>query len=499
MPRILTNECKQEVSSFNPVLGNYADFQVCWGDDLVARHRNVGTEVGGALRVFFEHPEVEVVPGYSACAVTSGGILEDASFRRIASEFLDAVRRAKNAVDGIYLCLHGALAAESEPDVEGYLLAETRKIVGEKMPVVISLDLHGILTDLILSHCDAAVVYHTYPHVDFFQTGERAARLLLRILADEVKPVTARVSIPALVRGNELITATGRFGQCVREAIEVENSEGGVSGGMFIGNPFTDVPDLCSNAFIVTDSSPERAEREAIRIANLFWAMREHLYQPLTPLRESVHQAAVATGRVVMVDAADATSSGASGDSNAILRAMLEASYPRTALIPIVDAPAVEEAFRSGVGATVRVSVGGSLDRRRFSPIEIEARVHLLSDGRFRNESHGSLWDSGRTAVLLSENVTLVVTSRAVSLYDRSLFLAHGQDPATFESVVVKSPHCQPYMFEQGAELVLNVDAPGSTSANLKSLGHTRCSRPIFPLDENVTFTPKAKIFQRDR
>ncbi len=497
MPRILINECKQEISSFNPVLGSYDDFMICRGSNLLAHHRNVGTEVSGALRVFSQHLAVEVVPGYSARAITSGGTLGDASFKRIASEFLDAVRRAHDAVDGIYFSLHGALASENEHDVEGYLLAETRKIVGQKIPVVISLDLHGILTDRMLSHSDAAVAYHTYPHVDFFQTGERAARLLLRILAGEVRPVTARVPIPALVRGNELITATGRFGQCVREAVEVENSEGGLSGGMFIGNPFTDVPDLCSNAFLVTDDNPQRAEREAIRIANLFWAMREHLHQPLAPLKESVNRAAESTGRVVLVDAADATSSGASGDSNAILRALLEADYRRTALIPIVDAPAVEEAFRAGVGGTLRVAVGGSLDRRRFTPVEIEAHVRLLSDGRFRNESHGTLWDSGRTAVLQSQNITLVATSQAVSLYDRSLFLAHGQDPANFETVIVKSPHCQPHMFEQGAQLVINVDAPGSTSANLRSLGHIRCARPIFPLDENVVFTPKAKLFQR--
>lgn len=498
MPRILVNECKQEVSSFNPVLGRYDDFSVCWGDDLVARHRNVGMEIGGALRVFSEHAGVEVIPGYSACAVTSGGTLEDASFQRIADEFLEAVGSAKDRVDAIYFSLHGALAAESQPDAEGYLLSETRKRVGEKMPLVISLDLHGVLTDRMLAHANAAVVYHTYPHVDFFQTGERAARLLLRIVNGEVRPATARVPIPALVRGNELMTATGRFGQCVRETIAVENSEGGLSAGMFIGNPFTDVPDLGSNAFVVTNDNPERAEREAIRVANRFWAMREHLHQPLTSLKECVQRAAEATGRVVLVDAADATSSGASGDSNAILRALLEANYRRTALIPVVDAPAVEEAFRAGIGRTLRVRVGGSLDRRRFTPVEIEARVRLLSDGLFRNESHGSLWNSGRTAVLQSRNITLVATTKAVSLYDRSLFLAHGQDPATFETVVVKSPHCQPHMFEQGAQLLLNVDAPGSTSADLKSLGHTRCARPIFPLDENVTFAPKARIFRRD-
>jgi microcystin degradation protein MlrC len=209
--------------------------------------------------------------------------------------------------------------------------------------------------------------------------------------------------------------------------------------------------------------------------------------------------AAAATGRVVLVDAADATSSGASGDSNAILRALLEAEYRRTVLLPIVDAPAVEEAFRAGVGNTIRVPIGGSLDRGRFTPVEVEWRVRLLSDGCFRSESHGGFWNSGPTAVLESNNFTVVATSHAVSLYDRSLFLAHGRNPADFDTVVVKSPHCQPHMFEQGAQLLINVDAPGSTSANLKSLGHTRCARPIFPLDANVTFTPKAKLFSRQR
>jgi len=90
----------------------------------------------------------------------------------------------------------------------------------------------------------------------------------------------------------------------------------------------------------------------------------------------------------------------------------------------------------------------------------------------------------------------MVVSSRAVNLYDRSFFLAHGQDPR-FDAVVVKSPHCQHHMFAEWCAQMVNVDAPGSSSANLPSLGHTRCPRPIFPLDANVTFTPKAKLFHR--
>lgn len=497
MIRILVNECKQEISSFNPVLSHYDDFDVHFGNDIIEANKGVGFEMSGALDAFTRRADVEVVPGYSARAITSTGTMADADFQRMAREFLDAVRKAER-IDAIYYSLHGALASETEFDPEGYLLAETRKIVGEKMPIVISMDLHGIVTDQILRHVDALTLYHTYPHVDFHQTGERAARLLLRIIDGEVKPVSVRVRIPALVRGYELITDTGMFGKCVRETIAIENSPGGLSGGMFIGNPFTDVPELCSNVYLCTDNDPQRAEREAISIAKQFWEMREHLQQPLISLKESVQIAMAAKGRIVLVDAADATSSGASGDSNAILRALVEAGYDKPVLIPIVDPPAVDAAFQAGVGATIRATVGGRLDPR-FTPLEMNFQVRMLSDGHFRNESHGSFWDSGQTAVLQSGNYTLVVTSRPVSLYDRSLFLAHGQDPAVFAATVVKSPHCQPQFFADGAERLLNIDAPGSTSANLKSLGHKICARPVFPLDPNVTFSPKAEYFSRVR
>ena len=79
------------------------------------------------------------------------------------------------------------MAAENEDDPEGFLLAESRKIVGERVPIVASFDLHGVLTDRMLQHADAIVIYHTYPHVDFFETGQRAARLLVRLMNGEVR------------------------------------------------------------------------------------------------------------------------------------------------------------------------------------------------------------------------------------------------------------------------------------------------------------------------
>lgn len=498
MPRILIAECKQEVSTFNPVRSHYDDFLIARAEEIFRQHAGSQSEVAGALSVFRSAPDVELVPTYSARSITSGGTLAAADFDRIAAEFLEALRNAPE-VDGCYFSLHGAMGSEVEEDPEGFLLQEARKILGEAVPIVVSLDLHGILTDRMLQHSDAVVVYHTYPHVDFVSTGERAARLLLRIVSGEVRPVTAAVKVPALVRGDELITSSGRIRNVIQAAQAIEASSGGLSAGMFWGNPFTDVPDLRSNAVVVTDGDPERAQQEAVRLANLFWEHHSWMFQPLTSLEEAVRLTKAETGgTVILMDAADATSSGASGDSNAVLRALTEAGYSGKLLAPIVDPGAVEAAFSAGVGGLVRTTVGGALDPRRFTPLLIEGRVRMLSDGDFFAEA-GARSFSGRTAVLQVGHATLVLTSRPVTHHDRSLFLAHGLDPRRFDAVVVKSPHCEPHMYADWCARLINVDAPGSTSANLHSLGHTRCARPVFPLEGEVDFTPQPVLFSRPR
>ena len=118
---------------------------------------------------------MEIVGAFSARSITSGGTLAGDDWDRIKTQFLDAVRNAP-PVDAVFFSMHGAMCAANEIDPEGYLLQETRKILGEAIPIVVSLDLHGIVTNRMLTHADALVGYHTYPHNDFYETGERAAQ-----------------------------------------------------------------------------------------------------------------------------------------------------------------------------------------------------------------------------------------------------------------------------------------------------------------------------------
>jgi microcystin degradation protein MlrC len=495
MPRVLVAQCIQEVSTFNPIESVYDDFVVHRGEALVAAYRGVESEVDGALGVFRERGDVRVIPAYAARASTSGGVLARGSFARLCDEFLSAVRSGADGVDGVYFSLHGAMSASGELDPEGYLLEESRRILGEGIPIVVSLDLHGILTDRMLTHCDAVTMLRTYPHVDFVDNGQRAARLLLEILDEGARPVMATVPIPALVRGNELITETGVYGQFVRDSAQLEASGAVMGAGFMIGNPFTDVPELCSQPVVITNNDAERAEREALRLARDFWALKERMQPELMELASAVEAAKGVDGPVIFTDAADAPSSGATGDSNAILAALLNDGYEKTVLLPLVDPLAVRRAFEAGVGRVIKTPLGGALDPARFAPVELEVTVDMLSRGQVYFESWGSLLDAGDTAVLKTPTMTLVVTSRPVHLFDRSLFLSHGQDPRRFDLIVVKSPHCQAQFFDAWAAKNFNVDAPGSTSANLRTLGHTICRRPMYPLDEDVSFVPKARVF----
>jgi len=217
----------------------------------------------------------------------------------------------------------------------------------------------------MLENSNAVVTYHTYPHVDFIETGKRAASLLRKILIDNVQPVMARVKVPVLARGNEMITATGAVRECIELAKQIEASEGGLAAGVMWGNPFTDVPELRTNSIVVMDGDASAASEHAVELSNRFWWHHEKMQVPLTSLEESVRiAAAVDSGPVVMMDAADATSSGASGDSNSILRELVRQGYRARALVPIVDPEAVRKAFDAGVGATIRIPGGWGIRSR---------------------------------------------------------------------------------------------------------------------------------------
>ena len=494
--RILIAECMQEVSSFNPLPSHYEDFAIEHGEAILCQ-RGLNTAIGGALSIFEARSDIAIVPTMAARA-GSAGVLAKADWQRLRDELFAAVAPRVDKVDALFISLHGAMGAEGEPDPEGELLATVRQMFGAQIPIVISLDLHGILTDRMLRQIDGLAIYHTYPHVDFADTGQRAARLLIDIIERKLRPVIARVTVPMLARGDECITKTGLYGDVLADARLLERNGTALAAGVMIGNPFTDAPELCTQAIVVAETDGEVAANAASALAQSIWTGRHRLVGKWVAIDKAVALAAQAAGPVVLTDAADATSSGASGDSNVLIKALSDHGYSRRVLAQIIDPDAARAAHEAGVGATITVPVGGAHDRRRFTPMLVEATVESLSRGRARLETMGLPLDAGPTAVLSFDNFTLVVMSRAVHLFDRAMYYANGLDPEAFDLIVVKSPHTEFHMYDQWVEKNFNVDAPGATSANLPTLGHTLCARPIYPLEPDTLFEPRPRLYRRD-
>ena len=492
--RVLIVECMQEISSFNPLPSRYEDFAIDHGEALLSQH-GLNTAIGGALAVFDARPDVTVVPTMAARA-GSAGILAGSDWLRLREELLATTAPHVGSVDALYVSLHGAMGAEGEVDPEGSLLEALRTLFGEDLPIVISLDLHGILTDRMLRQIDGLAIYRTYPHVDFADTGRRAATLLLDIIDRDLDPVIARVTVPMLARGDECITRNGLYGDVLADAHLLEGQGAALAAGVMIGNPFTDAPELCTQAIVVAETDGNGAAEAASGLARSIWAGRQRLVGKLVAPAKAVALAIAEQGPVVFTDAADATSSGASGDSNVLIKALRDGGYGRRVLAQVVDPGAAAAAHAAGIGATIAMPLGGWHDKR-FQPLVVTATIESLSRGRARLETMRLPLDAGPTAVITFENFTVLVMSRAVHLFDRAMYFANGLNPRDFDLTIVKSPHTEFHMYDAWASRNFNVDAPGSTSANLATLGHTLCARPIYPLEQDTTFSPAPVLYRR--
>ena len=96
--------------------------------------------------------------------------------------------KAEAPFDGVYLCVHGAMAVRGVPRPEAELARRVREAVGPKAFIAATFDLHGNEDEEFLQHADMAFAVKYFPHYDEYLQGERAARTLVRAIRGDYKP-----------------------------------------------------------------------------------------------------------------------------------------------------------------------------------------------------------------------------------------------------------------------------------------------------------------------
>jgi microcystin degradation protein MlrC len=488
MMRIALGCFHQESQSFSPVPGSWEHFgprEVLRGEALIDVFSGTGTGLGGALG-FAEENGIEVAPLLSAMASSSAGHLERDVFVTIRDELVHRLEGAL-PVDGVLLVLHGSMVVDGYDDGTGEILRAFRKVLGADVPLVGTLDLHANVTRQMVERATALVGYHTAPHVDLDETSRRGMRLLVGTIEGKVTPASALRRLPMILPGETARTTDGPYADIVGQAEALMATSSVLDASIFSVQPWLDVFDVASSVLVVTDGDEDAAGREADRLADEFWRRRAEYDIDLVPLEEAIRQALDSDRHpFVLADSADAPSSGAPGDSTAVLAALLEADPKKSCLHNIVDADAVEAMVRAGGGETVTVTVGAGHAPSFYRPLEVTGRVRLISDGAFTQKGpgfHGQVLHRGRTAVLRIGHIHLVVMERAVLQWDRELYRSVGLEPTDAQIVVVKSPAGFRADFGPIAAETLIVDAPGVCSPNLRALPFEHIRRPIHPLD----------------
>jgi microcystin degradation protein MlrC len=475
-----------ESNTFNPLVTDRAAFaaqSLVFGPALVSEWRDAHHEVGGFLETVAAEG-CEAVPLLMAWAVPSGPVA-DAVLDEITGRLIADLRRERP--DGLLLALHGAMVAESHPDGDGEVLARLRQALGPDFPVVVTFDLHGNLSQRQIDNCHAAVAYRTCPHVDQRECGQRAARLLVRMLCGEVRPCQALAKPPVIVNIMVHDTSQEPLRSFMGEAIALERQPGILAASLLPGFAYADVPQMGPSVVVVTDGDVDLARQEADRLAGELWDGRERLVRSLPDAATAVSRALQAERLpVVLVDTGDNVGGGSAADGTVLLAEMLR----QGASGGVVCLYAPEEVRRcaaAGVGAEVTLAVGGKVDRLHGDPVTVTGRLRLLHDGTYVEHAvrHGGRRTNhmGLTALLeLPGDNLLVLTTQRHPPFSLGQLTCLGIEPRRRRVLVVKAAIAYRAAYGPVAGTIIEVDTPGLTAVNPERFVYRHIRRPMFPL-----------------
>ncbi len=459
-----------ECCTFSPLLTSLSDFTLWRGDALLDHYpfRNA-------------HRDTTFVPIIWARATPGGPVARDA-YIQIKDECLDGLRRGA-PWDGVYLDMHGAMFVQGMQDAEGDWISAVREVVGAECLIAASYDLHGNVSPRVMQNLDILTAYRTAPHVDGEETRARAVRLLVDSLQRHIRPMAAFVPIPTLFPGEKAMTTTEPARSLYALLPEMTAREGVLDASLLVGYAWADEPRVASSAVAVGQDSASAA-KAARNLASAWWAQRTRFAfgMPTGSIDACIRMAREAAKHdtpVFISDAGDNITGGGVGDVPLMLARMLTAGVRDAVYAAIADADAVAACFAAGLGVEVTLTLGGKLDTRHGTPLNVTATVTNLSDVELNN----------RQVVLDIDGIKTVLTERRTAFTTVSQFDALGIDLTQYDMIGIKLGYLFPELREVASHAFLAM-SPGAINPDVGQLSYHHLSRPIYPLDPTMQWRP---------
>jgi len=498
--RVAFGGISHETNTFSTIATDLGQFQrrtLLRGPSLIAASQGINNVLGGFVDTALARGW-DLVPLLFASATPSGKVRRG-TFETLVNELVRGIAdaRRERPLDGVLLALHGAMVAEGIEDADGEVLRRVRKVVGPETPIAVVFDFHANLSEAIVTHADVILGFETYPHIDTWERGHEAVLLLERLHQGGYRPTHALRQMPMLLTLPAQATdGATPMAELMQLAARLKASPGVVSITIAGGFPYSDIRDAGPAVVVTTDDNPALARQLAERIARATWDRREQFRPALTPIAEAiqiVRDGINGSGPIVLADVADNPGAGGSGDSTALLAALIEAGIGDTSVAVIADPESVTLAEGIRPGNCGRFRLGGKIERSGGRPLEINARVRSVGTVAFTNRGPmgaGSRTRLGQTAVLEIPTsggaIEVIICENRLQVLEPELFRAVGIRPEDRRALVVKSSVHFRAAFEPLAAAIVSVDTPGLASPGLRSFNYRRIRRPIWPLDDGV-------------
>jgi microcystin degradation protein MlrC len=488
MTRIAVGGFLHETNTFAPTKATWEAFvhgggwpAMTTGADVLKVMRGINVGLAG----FVEDAEArgwELIPTIACGASPSAHVTKDA-FERVVKVMIDGIKAA-GQLDAVYLDLHGAMVTEHLDDGEGEILARVREVIGPDLPLVVSLDLHANVTPQMVEHADALIAYRTYPHVDMADTGRASAKHLALLLSGGERFAKAFRQLPFLIPISWQCTFDEPT-KGIYDKLAALESNAVPTLSFAPGFPAADFPDCGASVFAYGRTQAD-ADAAADKVAALVIGHEDDfdgpIYTPDDGVKLAMQLAEGASKPVIIADTQDNPGAGGDSDTTGMLRALVRANAQRAAIGVIYDPASAKAAHDAGLGATVRLALGGKSGIAGDAPYEESFVVEQLSDGRFVAPGPyygGREMEMGPSACLRIGDVRVVVSSHKAQLADQAMYRYVGIEPTAQAILVVKSSVHFRADFQPIAERLLICAAPGAMPADPASLPWTRLRKGI--------------------
>lgn len=499
---ILVAEFSHETNTFVPTMTREKDFKEhreYIGEEISRKMSGTNTAIGGVIDAADEEEEeVEIVYAVAASA-TPGGRISTDTYKYYSRKILNSVEMHKNQIDGIMLCLHGAMVTEDKSDGEGILINQVQEVVNDDIPISVSLDLHGNISDRLVSGSDILVSFESYPHIDMGETGYKAMKMLIQTLKGEIIPVTHAEHPPILSLVPKQNTNEKPMCDVMKKARWHENNNSNIlKVNIFTGFHKADVPFMGWTIVVVSDESPKESKLVARDMAKYVWKNRrdfvDNYPHPKEAIARSKYLAAEKDpdeGFILLSDTGDNPGSGGAADGTTVLREMIDQDLQNAGFAIIRDEEAVQKCIETGVGERLEVDIGGKTDNMHGDPIEnLDTYVKSITDGEFINTGPmgtGSENHLGKSVLIecgLNNGIKVILTENRLQPLDAEIWRHMGVQPERFDIVVVKSMNHYRADYGPMCSSNIHINSTGLGSMDPRQFEFSSVSGPRFPLDQ---------------